>query len=86
MPDLALRGMPQELHRELKAAAKKSRRSLNGEILVRLEASVRAAPIDAVALLERIHRRNRRLGPIDLDVATLRRLRDEGRRPWTGGE
>ena len=41
MPDVALRGIPEELHLELKAAAKRSHRSLNGEILARLAASVR---------------------------------------------
>ena len=61
MPDVALRRMPDELHRELKAAAKENHRSLNGEILTRLAASVRASPIDAVALLERIQSRHRRL-------------------------
>ncbi len=86
MPDLLIRGMPDELHRELKAAAEADHRSLNGEVLARLSASVRPAQADAVALLERIQRRHLRLGPIDLGEAALRRLRDEGRTPWTGGE
>ncbi|MCY4397788.1 MAG: Arc family DNA-binding protein [Gemmatimonadetes bacterium] len=85
MPDVALRGIPEELHRELKAAAKRSHRSVNGEILARLAASVRPRPVDAAALLERIQRRHEALAPIDLDENTVRRLRDEGRR-WKGGE
>ena len=85
MPDVALRGIPEELHRELKAAAKRSHRSVNGEILARLAASVRPGPVDAAALLERIQRRHEALAPIDLDENTVRRLRDEGRR-WKGGE
>ncbi|MDE2873467.1 MAG: Arc family DNA-binding protein [Gemmatimonadota bacterium] len=59
MPDLALRGIPEELHRELKASARRNHRSLNGEILARLAASVRTAPVEAAVLLERIRRRNR---------------------------
>ena len=86
MPDLALRGIPRDLHRELKAAAKRNHRSLNGEILARLAASVRPAPIEAATLLERIRRRNRALGPVALDEVTLNRLRDEGRARWSGGE
>lgn len=86
MPDLALRGIPQDLHRELKAAAKRNHRSLNGEVLARLAASVRPAPIEAATLLERIRRRNRALGPVALDEVTLNRLRDEGRARWSGGE
>ncbi len=80
MPDLALRGLSDLLHRELKSAARRNHRSLNGEILARLTASVRPGPVDAEALLERIQRCHEGLGPIDLDEATLRRLRDEGRR------
>lgn len=86
MPDLLIRGIPDELHQELKAAAKRDHRSLNGEILARLSASVRPAQLDAIALLERIRRRHRRLGPIDLDEVAQRRPRDEGRTRRTGGE
>lgn len=86
MADLALRGIGQELHQELKAAAERNHRSLNGEILARLAASVRPTAVDAIALLERIERRNRTLGPIDLGEAGLRRLRHEGRPPRAGGE
>ncbi len=80
MPDLAVRGLSEQLHRELKAAARRNHRSLNGEILARLTASVRPGPVDPEALLERIRRRHAGLGPVDLDEATLRGLRDKGRR------
>ena len=86
MPDLALRGIPEELHTELKAAARRNHRSLNGEILARLGASVRMQPVEAAVLLERIRRRNRALGPVNLDEAALGRLRDEGLQRWTGGQ
>ena len=86
MPDVALRGIPEQLHQDLKAAAKRSHRSLNGEILARLAASVRPQPVDAAALLERIRRRHEALEPIDLTEKRLRRLRDEGRRRWRRGE
>ncbi len=96
MADVAVRGIPDELHLELKAAAERNHRSLNGEIVARLAASVRTAPVDAITLLERIQRRNRRLGPIELDDAALRGLQDEGpggpgrgdapHTRWKGGE
>ncbi len=82
MPDLALRGIPADLHRELKSAARRNHRSLNGEILARLAASVRPGPVDPEALLERIGRRHQAIGPVDLGEASLRRMRDEGRRRW----
>ena len=81
-----IRGIPDELHRELRMAAERGHRSLNGEILARLTASVRPAQADAVALLERIQRRHLRLGPIDVDEVVPRRVPDEGRPRWTGGE
>ncbi len=86
VPNLVLRGIPEELHRELKAAAKRSHRSLNGEILARLAASVRIAPVEAAVLLERIRRRNRALGPVNLDERALDRLRDEASQRWSGAE
>lgn len=94
MADVAIRGIPNELHLELKAAAERNHRSLNGEIVARLAASVRAAPVDAITLLERIQRRHRTLGPIELGEAAMRDLQDEGPggpgrgdgRRWTGGE
>jgi len=86
VPDLALRGIPEELHRELKASARRNHRSLNGEILARLAASVRTAPVEAAVLLERIRRRNRALGPVNLDERAFERVRDEARQRWSGAE
>ena len=80
MPNLALRGISADLHRELKQAATRNHRSLNGEIIARLEASVRTEPLDVEALLRRIARRHETLGTIDLSPENVRRLRDEGRR------
>ncbi len=79
MPDLVLRGIPDHVHRDLKTAAQRNHRSLNGEILVRLTASVHNVSVDAEALLERIQRRHETLGKIDLSEASLRDLRDTGR-------
>ena len=80
MPDLALRGIPDDVHRELKVSAKRNHRSLNGEILARLTRSVSGDLVDAEQLLERIRRRRQTLGYIDLGEDTLRELRDAGRR------
>ena len=79
MPHLALRGIPDHVHRELKAAAARNHRSLNGEILARLTASVCPAPVDAQALLDRIARRHEGLGPIDLGEPALQEMRNAGR-------
>ena len=79
MPDLALRGIPDQLHRYLKSAASRNHRSLNGEILARLAASVRGEPVNPETLLERILLRHETLGHIDLSEETLREMRDAGR-------
>ena len=79
MPDLALRGISDQLHRDLKSAARRNHRSLNGEILARLTASVRGEPVDPATLLERIRLRHETLGQIDLSEETLREMRDSGR-------
>ena len=79
MPRIALRGMPNYLHRELKAAAERNHRSLNGEILATLPASVQPAALDVDELLERVRRRNAAVGPLDLSDASLRELKNTGR-------
>ena len=79
MPDIALRGVSDELHRELKSAAIRNHRSLNGEILARLTSSVRGEAVDPETLLARIRLRHETLGRIDLDEKTLREMRDSGR-------
>jgi len=79
VPDIVLRGIPDYVHQELKTAAQRNHRSLNGEILERLTASVHNAPVDAAVLLERIRHRHETLGKIDLGEASLQDLRDAGR-------
>lgn len=79
MPDVALRGLPEDVHRELKSAASRNHRSLNGEILERLTASVRGRTVDTAELLERIRRQREELGPIDVSDETIREWRDAGR-------
>ena len=44
MPNVALRGIPEPVHRRLKDAARANHRSMNGEILARLAASVSVEP------------------------------------------
>ena len=79
MPDVALRGIPENLHRELKSAASRNHRSLNGEILARLTASVRGTTADTAELLERIRARRETFGEIDVSVETIKELKNAGR-------
>ena len=79
MPDVALRGLSSELHQALKRAAERSHRSLNGEILARLEASLGTSTLDVEALLVRIEARRTRTPIPNLDEAGLRGLKQAGR-------
>lgn len=47
MATLTLKNIPDELHALLKESAEKNRRSLNSEILIRLESAFSAPVIDA---------------------------------------
>ena len=49
MPTLTLKNIPSELHARLKASAERNRRSLNSEILARLEGGGAPAPLDREA-------------------------------------
>ncbi|WP_419939586.1 hypothetical protein [Candidatus Palauibacter sp.] len=80
MTQITLHGMSTHLRRTLEEAAVRNDRSLNREILTRLEASVCPQPVDVEALLRQIERRHATLGPVDLSFENVRRLRDEGRR------
>ncbi|HET7596183.1 MAG TPA: Arc family DNA-binding protein [Burkholderiales bacterium] len=49
MLNLTLKNIPRELHARLRESAEKNRRSLNSEILARLEAEFAAPVVDAEA-------------------------------------
>ena len=52
MPTLTLKNIPDGLHARLKASAERNRRSLNSEILVRLEQDIKRPVLDPVAHAE----------------------------------
>ena len=79
MPDVALRGIPEDVQRELKSAASRNHRSLNGEIVERLTASVRGNTVDTAELMERVRRRWEGVGEIDLSDETINELKNAGR-------
>jgi plasmid stability protein len=55
MLNLTLKNVPPELHARLKASAEANRRSLNREILARLEAQLEAPTVDVAAELRALH-------------------------------
>ena len=77
--NIALRNVPEDLHAELKAAAKRNHRSLNGEILARLALSRRDSTLDVEVFLGENVLWHQRFAALDLSPETVRSLRDEGR-------
>jgi antitoxin FitA len=79
MVNFTLKGIPAPLYERLKAAATRNRRSINGEVIARLEESLGTAPVAADALLARA-RAVREAAPLPyLTEDALRAARDEGR-------
>ena len=67
------------MHKALKKAAEQNHRSLNGEILIRLENSLGGSEVDVDALLARVKVRKKRFGLPDLSETELRELKKSGR-------
>lgn len=61
MRSITIKGIPDPLYRRIKRRAAEHRRSLNSEVIVRLEQSVMAEPIDPKALLADIDALHKKL-------------------------
>ncbi len=79
MPNLALRGIPDGTYAALRRAAQRNHRSLNGEILARLQASLEEPAADPDVILARARQRATRMGPTPVDEPLIQRLKAEGR-------
>ena len=74
MPTITVKNIPDGLYQRLKAAAERNRRSLNGEIISRIEQSLKSRRVTTDELLSRVRRLQesygrRTLRIEDLDVA-----------------
>ena len=65
MLTLTLKNIPKDLHLKLKASAENNRRSLNSEILTRLESDFAAPPIEPEVLAGRLRTFTTRLPRIE---------------------
>ena len=79
MTTLTVRNIPDDLYERLKAAAENNRRSINGEILYRMERSLRAERVPTRELLPRIQRLHATFGDLELTVGQLDRAKRESR-------
>lgn len=78
MANITVKNIPQELYERLKESARVSHRSLNGEIISRLERSVGSERVTVDELLVRIDRVQGSMSRT-LSTGDIRRARDEGR-------
>lgn len=79
MANITVKNIPDPLYERLKESASRSRRSINSELIFRLERSLGAAAVDVDALLARTRAVRERGDLPYLSEAALRAARDEGR-------
>ena len=79
MKTITLKGIPEGLYLELRRRAEAQRRSLNAEVLFRLEQSVAAREATAAELLARINKVREQIKLPYLPDDELRAARREGR-------
>ena len=79
MSSLTIKGIPEQLLERLRESAARHRRSLNGEVLYRLEHSINVRQIDVEEILTRIQARHARSPIPPLTDELLEKAIDEGR-------
>ena len=76
MLTLTLKNIPAHLHAKLKESAEKNRRSLNSEILTRLERDVAAPRVDRVKLASDLKAFTKRLPYVDHRIGDRYKRKD----------
>jgi plasmid stability protein len=79
MPSFTVKDIPHDLYDRLKASAKVHHRSVNREILHRLEVSLRSRKVPASEILEAASRIHEAMGDRVLTVEEIQSARREGR-------
>jgi len=75
MVTLTLKNIPNQVHAALKTSAEKNRRSLNSEILTRLERDIAAPRVDRAALVRDLKAFTDRLPTVDHRVGDRHKRR-----------
>jgi len=79
MASITVKNIPEELYQRLKAAAKGNRRSINGEIISRIERSLTPRRAPTEQLVARIRRLHESFDGRTLTVEQIEDARHEGR-------
>ena len=79
MPSLTIKNLPDDLYERLKESANEHRRSVNSEVIVCLERTLRSRRIDPEAFLIRIDALHKQVSLTPLTDEELLRAKEEGR-------
>jgi len=79
MASLTIKGIPDELLDDLRQSAELNRRSINSEVLLRLERSIGRAAVDPEEFIARARARRERLRLPHLTEQSLTEAKAEGR-------
>ena len=79
MPNLTIKGVPQQLYLRLKRRARLHRRSLNSEVIICLEQAIQVTALDAESWLSGVDRLRDRLSLSPVTEGSLRRAKASGR-------
>jgi len=76
---ITVKGIPDKLYKQLKIAAEANHRSVNSEIISRIEQSLRSHRVEAGHILERVRRLHDSFGDKTLDSKQFEQARRIGR-------
>jgi plasmid stability protein len=79
MPSITVKNIPDEVYSRLRAAAETNRRSINMEIIARIEESLISKRLPARNVIARIRQLHARLGDRKFSLEQLEEARREGR-------
>ena len=79
MATITVKNIPDELYARLKAAAAHNRRSINSEIISRIETTLRSEKVPAEAVLARVRQLQESYGGARLTPSQIEAARREGR-------
>ena len=79
MPSITVKNIPDDVYARLKTAAQTNRRSINNEIIARIEDSLVSRRVPAHEVIARVRRLHARFGSQSFTTEQLDEARREGR-------
>ena len=79
MPSLTIKNLPETLYERLKLSAERNRRSLNSEVILRLEEAIGLRAFDPDRYLAEVRELRERLTEVYLSDADITELKEHGR-------